>query len=68
MRDGYKARLLIICHFDPSTITRFDVIIKTAKETHENEIRAKMKHIMKGKRGELERVADQNILKAYSVT
>lgn len=49
--------------FDPSTITRFDVIIKTAKETHENEIRAKMKHIMKGKRGELERVADPEYIK-----
>ena len=44
--------------FDPSTITRFDVIIKTSKETHENEIRAKMQHIMKGKRGELQKVAD----------
>ena len=49
--------------FDPSTITRFDVIIKTQKETHENEIRAKMRHIMKGKRGELEQVADPNWVK-----
>ncbi len=49
--------------FDPSTITRFDVIIRTQKETHENEIRAKMQHIMKGKRGELEQVADPDYLK-----
>lgn len=49
--------------FDPSTITRFDVIIRTTKETHENEIRAKMQHIMKGKRGELEQVADPNWIK-----
>ena len=49
--------------FDPSTITRFDVIIKTQKETHENEIRAKMQHIMKGKRGELEQVAQPEYIK-----
>jgi len=49
--------------FDPSTITRFDIIIRTTKETHENEIRAKMQHIMKGKRGELEQVADPNWIK-----
>jgi DNA replicative helicase MCM subunit Mcm2 (Cdc46/Mcm family) len=49
--------------FDPSTITRFDLIIRTQKETHENEIRAKMKHIMKGKRGELEQVADPKYIK-----
>ena len=49
--------------FDPSTITRFDTIIKTSKETHENEIRAKMQHIMKGKRGELEKVADPKWIK-----
>ena len=49
--------------FDPSTITRFDLIIKTEKETHENEIRAKMRHIMKGKRGELEQVADPMYVK-----
>jgi DNA replicative helicase MCM subunit Mcm2 (Cdc46/Mcm family) len=49
--------------FDPSTITRFDIIIKTQKETHENEIRAKMQHIMKGKRGELEQVAQPEYIK-----
>lgn len=49
--------------FDPSTITRFDTIIKTNKETHENEIRAKMQHIMKGKRGELKQVADPSYIK-----
>ena len=49
--------------FDPSTITRFDVIIKTQKETHENDIRAKMQHIMKGKRGELEQVAQPEYIK-----
>ena len=49
--------------FDPSTITRFDVIIKTGKETHENDIRAKMLHIMKGKKGELDKVADPDYIK-----
>ena len=49
--------------FDPSTITRFDVIIKTSKETHENEIRAKMEHIMKGKRGELDQVAQPEYIR-----
>lgn len=49
--------------FDPSTITRFDIIIKTQKETHENEIRAKMEHIMKGKRGKLDRVAAPEYVK-----
>ena len=49
--------------YDPSTITRFDVIIRTQKETSENEIRSKMMHIMKGKRGELEQVAQPEYLK-----
>jgi DNA replicative helicase MCM subunit Mcm2 (Cdc46/Mcm family) len=44
--------------FDASTVSRFDLLIRLKHETLENQIRAKMSHIAKGKRGDLERVAD----------
>jgi len=43
--------------FDPSTISRYDWIIRSIRETHENQIRAKMKHIARRKRGESDKVA-----------
>ncbi|UVF62464.1 minichromosome maintenance protein MCM helicase [Nitrososphaeria virus YSH_922147] len=49
--------------FDSSTITRFDIVIRLKHENHENQVRAKMQHITKSKRGELEQVADPQYLK-----
>ncbi len=46
-----------------SGVTRFDNIIRVVKETHENELRAKMEHIMKGKRGILPEHFDKSYLK-----
>ena len=46
-----------------SGVTRFDNIIRVVKETHENELRAKMNHIMQGKRGVLPQHFDISYLK-----
>lgn len=43
--------------FDASTISRFDLMIRLKHQTHENEIRAKMLHIARRKRGEADHVA-----------
>ena len=44
--------------FDASTISRFDLMIRLKHDTSENQIRAKMAHISKNKRGDIEQVAD----------
>jgi len=44
--------------FDASTISRFDVMIRLKHDTSENEIRAKMLHISKNKRGDNDQVAN----------
>ena len=44
--------------FDASTISRFDIVIRLKHDTGENEIRAKMEHISKNKRGDVEQVAN----------
>lgn len=44
--------------FDASTISRFDLMIRLKHDTGENEIRAKMAHITKNKRGDVEQVAN----------
>ncbi len=43
--------------FDASTVSRYDVIIRLRHENHENQVRAKLKHIARRKRGELDHVA-----------
>jgi DNA replicative helicase MCM subunit Mcm2 (Cdc46/Mcm family) len=49
--------------FDASTISRYDIVIRLKHETHENQIRAKMSHIARQKRGETIQVADPRWLK-----
>jgi len=49
--------------FDASTVSRFDLLIRLKHEALENQIRAKMLHISKGKRGDLDKVADPQWLK-----
>ncbi len=49
--------------FDSSTFTRFDVIIRLTHENHENQVRAKMQHILSQKRGNVSKVADVQYLK-----
>jgi DNA helicase MCM9 len=44
--------------FDASTISRFDLMIRLKHDTGENEIRAKMAHISKNKRGDVDKVAN----------
>jgi len=44
--------------FDASTISRFDLMIRLKHDTGENQIRAKMAHISKNKRGDIEQVAN----------
>lgn len=44
--------------FDASTISRFDLMIRLKHDSSENQIRSKMLHISKNKRGDLEQVAD----------
>jgi len=44
--------------FDASTISRFDLMIRLKHDTSENQIRAKMAHISKNKRGDIDQVAD----------
>ena len=44
--------------FDASTISRFDLMIRLKHDSSENEIRAKMSHITKNKRGDIEQVAN----------
>ena len=44
--------------FDASTISRFDVMIRLKHDSSENQIRAKMLHISKNKRGDIEQVAN----------
>lgn len=43
--------------FDASTISRFDLMIRLRHQNHENQIRAKMLHIARRKRGESDHVA-----------
>jgi len=43
--------------FDASTVSRYDLIIRLTHQTHENQVRAKLKHIARRKRGELDHVA-----------
>ena len=49
--------------FDASTISRFDLLIRLKHETLENQIRAKMLHITKSKRGEVEQAAKPEWIK-----
>ena len=49
--------------FDASTISRFDLLIRLKHDTMENQIRAKMMHISKGKKGNLQKVADPQWIK-----
>jgi replicative DNA helicase Mcm len=44
--------------FDASTVSRFDLLIRLKHDTMENQIRAKMLHITKSKRGEIDQHAD----------
>ena len=44
--------------FDASTISRFDLMIRLKHDSSENQIRAKMLHISKNKRGDIEQVAN----------
>ena len=44
--------------FDSSTISRYDLIIRSRHMNHENQVRAKLKHITSRKRGELGHVAN----------
>jgi DNA replicative helicase MCM subunit Mcm2 (Cdc46/Mcm family) len=44
--------------FDASTISRFDLMIRLKHDTSESQIRAKMLHISKNKRGDVEQVAN----------
>ena len=44
--------------FDASTISRFDLMIRLKHDSSENQIRAKMAHITKNKRGDVEQVAN----------
>ena len=44
--------------FDASTISRFDLMIRLKHDTGENQIRAKMAHISKNKRGDVDKVAN----------
>ena len=44
--------------FDASTISRFDLMIRLKHDTSESQIRAKMAHISKNKRGDIDQVAD----------
>ena len=44
--------------FDASTISRFDLMIRLKHDTGENQIRAKMAHISKNKRGDVDQVAN----------
>ena len=44
--------------FDASTISRFDLMIRLKHDTGENQIRAKMAHISKNKRGDIDQVAN----------
>ena len=44
--------------FDASTISRFDLMIRLKHDSSESQIRSKMLHISKNKRGDLEQVAD----------
>jgi replicative DNA helicase Mcm len=43
--------------FDASTISRFDLMIRLRHQNHENQIRAKMLHIARRKRGESDHVS-----------
>ncbi len=52
---------------DPSGVTRFDNIIRVQKETSENQLRAKMNHIQKGKRGLLPKTFDKQFLKGLFI-
>ena len=44
--------------FDASTISRFDLMIRLKHDTSESQIRAKMAHISKNKRGDIDQVAN----------
>ena len=44
--------------FDASTISRFDVMIRLKHDSSESQVRAKMLHISKNKRGDIEQVAN----------
>jgi len=44
--------------FDASTISRFDLMIRLKHDSSESQIRAKMLHISKNKRGDIDQVAD----------
>ena len=44
--------------FDASTISRFDLMIRLKHDSSENQIRAKMAHITRNKRGDVEQVAN----------
>ncbi len=39
--------------FDASTISRYDLILRLRHESHENQVRAKLKHIARRKRGDI---------------
>ena len=43
--------------FDASTVSRFDLLIRLKHQTNENHMRAKMLHIAKRQRGEMDNVA-----------
>ena len=49
--------------FDASTISRFDLMIRLKHDSSENQIRAKMLHISKNKRGDIEQVANPKWVK-----
>ena len=49
--------------FDASTISRFDLMIRLKHDSSESQIRAKMLHISKNKRGDIEQVANPKWVK-----
>ena len=49
--------------FDASTISRFDLMIRLKHDSNENQIRAKMAHISKNKRGDGDQVASSEWVK-----
>jgi len=49
--------------FDASTISRFDLMIRLKHDSSESQIRAKMLHISKNKRGDIDQVANPKWVK-----
>ena len=49
--------------FDASTISRFDLMIRLKHDSSESQVRAKMLHISKNKRGDIEQVANPKWVK-----